>query len=88
MDRATALAIAQSKSVGLAVILTMLFGGLGLFYATIPGALVISFFELIAWVVTVFTFGFGAVFVIPVHIIAIIWAILAVQSHNKRLLSR
>ena len=85
MDRLNRPAIAfdgPHKSVGLAVLLSLVFGPLGMFYSTIGGALVMMFFG--GLFVTV-TMGAGVIFVIPV---CMIWAGSAASSHNYRLLLR
>jgi len=66
------------KSLGLAIVLATLFGPFGLFYATVPGAMLM----LVAAVgLAMFTFGIGAFLVWP---LCIVWAAMAVTSYNKR----
>jgi hypothetical protein len=70
---------APTKSVGAAVALTLFFGPFGMFYATVGGAVVM----LILYVVIgILTLGFGLLFLWP---ITVIWAAMAVQSHNQGL---
>jgi hypothetical protein len=88
MDRATAAVMVQAKSVGLAFVLTLLFGGLGLFYASIVGGIVISILELLAVIVAFLTLGIGGVLIPVLHVVAVIWAIIATQQHNGKLLAR
>lgn len=88
MDRATAAVMVQAKSVGLAFVLTLFFGGLGLFYASITGGIVISIIEVLALIVAFVTLGIGGVLLPVIHVVAIIWAIFATQQHNTKLLSR
>jgi hypothetical protein len=70
-----------TKSVGLAILLTVLLGPLGMLYATIGGAVVMI---LVSAVLGVLTFGLSVLFTWP---ISIIWSILAVNSYNRRLLN-
>jgi hypothetical protein len=67
-----------SKSLPLAIVLTLIFGPLGLFYVTIPGAIIMLFV----------TFAFGIVFLGSGFLyswpLCMIWAYLAVDSHNSR----
>lgn len=58
----------HDKSVGAALVLTFLFGPLGLLYATVAGGLVLT---VIALVVGLFTVGFGLFVIWP---ISMIWA--------------
>ena len=69
------------KSVGIAIILTIVFGPLGMFYSTIIGAIVMLVVTLIAVVIT---FGLGLLITWPV---CIIWGALAANAHNKKLMS-
>lgn len=75
-DRPAIAFVGPHKSVGLAVLLSLLFGPLGMFYSTIGGALVMTFF---GGLFTVVTLGAGVIFVIPV---CMIWAGSAASSHN------
>jgi hypothetical protein len=67
------------KSVGLAVALALLLGPLGLFYASVSGGLFTLF---LAIVVGIGTVGLG---LIPVWILCVAWAYVAVQQHNEAL---
>jgi hypothetical protein len=62
-----------AKSTGLAVVLTVLFGPLGLFYASVVGGAVLT-------AITVVTLGVGIFLTWPA---AIVWSIIAVNSHNR-----
>ena len=70
-----------TKSAGVAIILTVLFGPLGMFYSTIWGAIIMSILTLIVGIVTV---GLGLIVMWP---IAIIWGAVAAGSYNKKLAS-
>lgn len=69
------------KNVGVAIILTVLFGPLGMFYSTVIGAIVMIVLSVI---VGILTFGFGFLFTWPV---CIIWGATAASAHNKKLLA-
>jgi hypothetical protein len=73
---------ARLKSFGIAIVLTILFGPLGMFYATVFGALVMI---VVSALVAVFTLGFGLVLMWSV---AIAWAVAAVYVHNEKLLAQ
>lgn len=68
----------HQKNLVLALILAALFGPFGLAYATVPGAMAAL---IIGIGLAVFTFGIGIFLVWP---ISVIWAALAVTSHNKK----
>ena len=69
-----------TKNVGLSLILTFLFGSLGMLYSTIIGAIIMLIIEAIVGFVTI---GFG---LLITHPICMIWGAIAVNSYNKKLL--
>ena len=71
--------VSAPKSVGIAIILTILFGPLGMFYSTIIGAIIMM---IISAIVALLTLGLGLIFIWPV---CIIWGALAAKAHNKKL---
>jgi hypothetical protein len=73
--------VASTKSTGLSIALTFLFGPLGMLYSTIPGAIVMFIASLIA---LVFTMGLGLLITWP---ICIIWGYRATKAHNQKLLA-
>jgi len=70
------------KNVGVAILLTVFFGPLGMFYSTVTGAIIMC-------IVTLFvglgTFGIGLFLIWPV---SVIWGAIAADSYNKQLRSR
>jgi hypothetical protein len=73
--------VTSTKSMGVSIILTILFGPLGMFYSTILGGIVMS---IISLVVGVLTFGMGLIITWP---ICVIWAAIATNAYNKKLLA-
>lgn len=73
--------VTSPKSVGIAILLTILFGPLGMLYSTIGGAIIMA---VISVVVGLPTFGIGLIFTWP---ICVIWAVVATKSYNKKLLA-
>ena len=69
------------KNVGVAIILTVLFGPLGMFYSTITGAIIMMVVSLIVGVLTI---GFGLILTWPA---CIIWGAMAANAHNKKLMA-
>lgn len=74
--------VTPTKSVGIAIILTVLFGPLGMFYSTIWGAIIMT---VLSFFVGILTAGIGLLVTWP---ISIIWGAAAVSSYNKKLLAR
>ncbi len=72
-------AMQQPKSMAIALILTFLFGPLGLFYASITGGVVML---IITFVIAIPTFGFGLLFTVPA---CMIWAAVATNNYNAAL---
>jgi hypothetical protein len=69
-----------AKSMGIAILLTVLFGPLGMLYSTVPGSIIMMIISICAGVTTA---GFGLLVTWP---ICLIWAALATSSYNNRLL--
>ncbi len=74
--------VASPKSAGIAILLTILFGPLGMLYSTILGAIIMI---IISFVVALLTAGIGLVVTWP---ICIIWGALAASSHNRAIASK
>ena len=70
--------VSAPKSVGIAIILTVLFGPLGMFYSTIVGAIIMTIISLI---VVLMTAGLGWFLTLPV---CVIWGALAAKAHNEK----
>jgi len=70
-----------TKSMGVSIILTLLFGPLGMFYSTVLGAIIMSVISLI---VGLLTFGLGLLLTWP---ICIVWGALATSTYNKNLVA-
>jgi hypothetical protein len=77
----TVVMVAPTKSVGVALLLTILFGPLGLFYATVTGGVVML---LVSFIVGLVTLGFGLLITWP---ICVVWSAIAANSHNAALLA-
>ena len=71
--------VGAPKSVGISVLLTLIFGPLGMLYSTVMGAIIMMIISAIA---AVLTFGFGLFVTWP---ICVVWGALAASSHNKSL---
>jgi len=76
---ARTIVIVERKSVGLAFLLTLFFGPLGMLYSTVAGAIIML---VISSVLAFFTVGLS---LIVTHPICIIWGCLAASASNKRL---
>lgn len=74
----TVIAIAP-KSIGVSLILTFLFGSIGMLYSTVIGAVIMMVIELF---VAIFTLGLG---LIITHPICMVWGAIAASNYNKKL---
>ena len=72
--------VTPTKSMGISIILTVLFGPLGMLYSTIWGGIIMF---VISAIVGLLTLGLGLIITWPV---CIIWAAVATSSYNKKLL--
>ena len=70
----------STKSVGIGLLLTFLFGPIGMLYATIWGGLLMMVVNL---AVGIATFGIGLLFTWPIQLI---WVTLSIRSYNKKLM--
>lgn len=70
-----------TKSVGLAFLLSFLFGPLGMLYSTVAGGIIMG---IISVIVGILTLGIGLFITEP---ICIIWAVVAANSYNKRIMA-
>lgn len=71
--------VTSTKSVGISLILTFLFGSLGMLYSTIWGAIIMTIVSIIVGTITL---GMGLFLVWP---ICMIWGAMAAASYNKKL---
>ncbi len=77
---------APMKSEGVSIVLTILFGGLGLLYSTIKGGIIMTIVEIINLFLCCIIIGF---FLWPViHIIAVIWGLKAVRASNLEMMEK
>ncbi len=67
------------KSMFISILLTLLFGPLGMFYSTIKGAVVMLVITIAA---AIFTLGYS---VIITWLVCIIWGAVAVNKYNEKL---
>jgi len=85
--------VTSTKSVGIGILLTILFGPLGMFYSTITGAIVMIIVAMPLGIITIIlgvvTLGVGLLAMLPFwichEVICIIWGALAVTSYNAKL---
>ena len=71
--------VGTPKSVGVSIILTVLFGPLGMLYSTVAGGATMMVVSLI---VVALTFGIGLFVIWP---ICVAWGAMAASAHNKKL---
>lgn len=76
----TVVVVNETKSVGIAILLTVLFGPLGMLYSTVPGALIMI---VVSIVLGFFTLGFSLLLTWP---LSIVWGAMAASAHNQRVL--
>tara|TARA_B100000949_G_scaffold64504_1_gene57212 strand:- start:1698 stop:1973 length:276 start_codon:yes stop_codon:yes gene_type:complete len=77
--------VGQKKSVGVALILSILFGPLGLLYASAAGGLILI---LVGIGLSILTLGMLAIpLAIIAWIVSVPWAVIAVSSHNSKIVS-
>jgi hypothetical protein len=81
LNSAPVIIVREVRSVGIALLLTFLFGPLGMLYSTISGALIMI---VVSVVLGIFTLGLSLFVTWP---ISMVWGAMAASSHNQRVLS-
>lgn len=74
---ATIVVMKSEKSTGVAIVLALLFGPLGLLYASVKGGIIMFF---VTGIAMLFTLGIGLLITWPA---CVIWAAVAVNNQNK-----
>ena len=87
----------STKSVGIAILLTFLFGPIGQFYASVIGGLIMTFMPIFLTVLSLvglaqknsslfgWSFGILVVFSLTYWLINIIWAVISVSKYNREI---
>lgn len=78
----------MSKSMPIGVILTLLFGGLGVFYTSITAGIVCTIIEGILVFAAFVTLGLGGILIPVAHVIFVIYTIAKINSHNRKLMEQ
>ncbi|UQZ88164.1 hypothetical protein C4J81_02620 [Deltaproteobacteria bacterium Smac51] len=86
MDRYDARVQLKGKSLGLGVVLTILFGGLGMFYLSIGWGILGLLVEAALVILTWISFGFFGFLLGGWHILSVIIAVISINNHNNRIL--
>ncbi len=78
-----------TKSMGAGILLALFFGPLGLFYSSVWGGLIMLVLGgVLAVVGGVLTGGLGLIPILfLIGVVSVIWAAIAVNGHNKKILS-
>lgn len=77
----TTIIVSPQKSMGMALALTFFFGPLGLLYASVAGGIIVFILTIIIGIIT---FGLG--FIVG-WVVSMIWAAIAVNRHNAKVLN-
>ena len=80
--------VTSTKSVGIAILLTLIFGSIGMFYSTVKGAIIMTLLTIVLAIVFVASNPAMLVAHFPaMWLISIIWGAMAVKSYNKEILA-
>ena len=80
-QKVTPVVMMPTKSMIGAILLTLFFGPLGLFYSSVMGGFIML---VLSAIVGLLTAGFG---LIVTQIICVIWGVISVNSYNKKLVA-
>ena len=87
----------STKSIGIAILLTFLFGPIGLFYASVTGGFIMTFTPIFLGLFVFvgfaqenllllgWSFGLLTIFAMTFWLINIIWAVIGVTSYNQEI---
>lgn len=87
MDKNMARVRLEGKSLGLGVVLTIIFGGLGMFYLSVAWGLIGLIIEGFLWVMTFLSMGIFSFLLVGWHIVAVIITVIHINNNNRRLLN-
>jgi len=87
MDKNLARVQLQGKSLGLGMLLALIFGGVGVFYFSVLGGLIGTVIEGLVWLLSILTGGLLFFLVVVWHIFCTIVAVVSINRHNQRLLN-
>ena len=85
------------KSIGIAILLTLLLGPIGLFYASVSGGLIMTITPIVLFLLLItgtlqensilveWSAGLLIIFALTYWLINIIWAVISVNSYNKEI---
>lgn len=85
------------KSIGIAILLTILFGPIGLFYASVSGGLIMTITPIFLFLLLIvgtlqdnsilvgWSSGLLIIFALTYWLINIIWAVISINSYNEKI---
>ena len=79
--------VTSTKSMGIAILLTILFGPLGMLYSTVPGGLIMLAVNGVIFLLSIITVGFGGLLFFITWPVCVIWGAMAVKSYNEKLVA-
>ena len=81
--------VTPTKSVGIAILLILIFGPLGMLYSTVKGTFLATLLTIILFLIVGANNPLNLIFLIPVMwLVSLIWSVKAVKSYNRKLLKR
>jgi hypothetical protein len=80
--------VTSTKSVGISILLTLIFGSIGMFYSTVKGAIIMTLLTIVLAIVFIATNPAALLLHFPaMWLISIIWGAMAVKSFNREILA-
>ncbi len=78
-----------TKSVGISILLILLFGPIGLFYSTVKGAILFTIIFIVLVLIALVVNPMLLLVVGPVMwVVSLVWGAMAVKSYNQKLLEQ
>ena len=88
IDKGSTAVIAASiykKNLGIGLLLTLFFGGFGTLYASVGWGILFTLIEILLGGVMLLSFGIFFPVVFAFHLICIVFTVVSISNHNKRL---
>ena len=80
--------VTSTKSVGISILLTLIFGSIGMFYSTVKGAIIMTLLTVVLAIVFIASNPALLIAHFPaMWLISIIWGAMAVNSYNREILA-
>lgn len=87
-NKAQHVVVTSTKSVGISILLTLIFGSIGMFYSTVKGAIIMTLLTIVLAIIFLASNPGILIAHFPaMWLISIVWGAMAVNTYNKQILA-